>query len=264
MGMGDFFVELEARLDKVTPAQRCLCGLSLRHCVMCGAIFMTIVGCVLLIHSPWSMVFTIWSLFNSEHSHMQAWAFVYVHLYVICLHLLIIIFLLYAVPLSVLALRSAHNYETAYMKSYFRMNVQVAGLLVLLCFFNTMLDRTMCAMRDANADVIVHWRDGAVQAEGGSSASDQGYDWQCDAFTHMLYLFGSVCLAVVYCYLAWITYCYRREQDQGTQLEDDGPGGEAAAPRRENTTPEPRKPHPRPPHERPMGMAVDVELPERH
>lgn len=28
-------------------------------------------------------------------------------------------------------------------------------------------------------------------------------------------------VAITYCYLAWITYCYRRGLDQGTQLDDD-------------------------------------------
>lgn len=47
------------------------------------------------------------------------------HLYLIALHLLTTLFLIYAVPLSLLALRSAFLEESAFLRSYFRMNVQV-------------------------------------------------------------------------------------------------------------------------------------------
>jgi hypothetical protein len=117
---------------------------------MGGAIFMALAGCVMLVHSPVVVVGTLRSLAAGQSSDtMQRWAFVYVHLYLIALHVLLSVFLLYAVPLAVLALRSAYQYEATYLRSYFRMNVQAVGLLVLGSLFNLMLDNTLCGMQRA-------------------------------------------------------------------------------------------------------------------
>lgn len=56
--------------------------------------------------------------------------------------------------------------------------------------------------------------------------------------------------AVVYCYLAWIAYCFRRELEQGQQLDDDpamsmGRGGHGLGQDRA---------------EKPMGRAVDEDI----
>ncbi|KAJ1630571.1 hypothetical protein T492DRAFT_1002023 [Pavlovales sp. CCMP2436] len=202
------FVQLEARLDKITPATSCLCGLSLRACVMVGAVFMTLSGCVMLVHSPMSMVGTVHSLFSSQHAQMQEWAFVYVHLYLICLHLLTTGFLLYAVPLSLLALRSAYQYEATYLRSYFRMNVQVVFLLVLGSLFNLMLDNTLCEMQRNDP-----YGGGFITGSNAAASLDADED-KCSFGANVMKLVLSIAVAIVYVYLAWITYCFRRELEQ--------------------------------------------------
>lgn len=262
----DWFVTLENRLDRVTPADRSLCGLSLRNAVMAGAVLMAVMGCYFLILSPYSMIRAAHSLFNTRNQGVMAeWAFVYVHLYLICLHLLTTVFLLYAVPLSVLACRSAYLHETKYLRSYFRMNVQVrAGraraasrrppaaptprprrahaarrllsrappdrallcarrrpacrqtvlLVVMGAFFNLLLDNTVCMMHGVPIDEP----DSYYAGPGGYDPSD---DEHCNFGSNLFKLVAFGGFAVLYVYLAWITYCYRREQEQGSQLDDD-------------------------------------------
>jgi len=192
---------------------------------MAGAIFMTLAGCVMLVHSPMSMVGTIKSLLAGHSSGMQRWAFVYVHIYLICLHLLTTAFLLYAVPLSVLALRSAFLEESRYLRSYFRMNVQVVGLLVLGSLFNLMLDNTLCDMAVSDPYGAVYPPTGDVADALEADRSAAGGAGRCGFGANVARLALSIALAVIYIYLAWITYCYRRELEQGTQLDDADHGG---------------------------------------
>lgn len=104
-------------------------------------------------------------------------------------------------------------------------NRQVAGLLVLGSLFNLMLDSTLCDMRRADpygaaGGAYVPAADVADSLERNDGRAGMA-GAQCSAGANAAKLALSVAVAVTYCYLAWITYCYRRGLEQGSQLDDD-------------------------------------------